>query len=466
MRVNGFNLVVLFSSLLILVSNETCYAQEQTEKPKTKRQIRRDTTLIEPRDTTFVKKRLDTLQVGRSKSDYDDIVVSGGVNSVDADLRYDDLKKDAWTTVNLDKQIFDEYYDAKRYLKKKINLAIGTDYMLLWQVASFSFTNRNAASGIFRFFGTWIPQLGNPRSRGALIFKVENRHKIGGGEIPRELGYSAGSALSTASFKEFQWGLTNFYWKQSFNKGKYGLVTGIIDPGDWLDLYPLLNPYKFYLNEAFFNSPAMALPNQGLGVVVSARRIVSHIYLMGGIQDANGEPFKWLVQNFQSFFEDREYMYWIEAGWSPNPDRPLTDGRTIHLMYWHQDERSAQREIGDEVEESWGLNFSASKVFFRKYTAFLRAGYAVGNGATMRHLIHGGLSVKVVRHDHVGIGLHWGAPSDLSASNQTGLEAYYSFQLTDNLNITTDVQFTLNPSFNNEKDVVAVYSVFRIRYAM
>ena len=58
---------------------------------------------------------------------------------------------------------------------------------------------------------------------------MENRHNIGTGVTPRNLGYEAGAALSTASFKEFGWGLTNFYWKQSIID-KYFFVVGIMDP--------------------------------------------------------------------------------------------------------------------------------------------------------------------------------------------------------------------------------------------
>lgn len=455
---------LLLSSVCLLVefaSTGDLYGQDKKAKvPKdtTKSKIRRD--------TSFVKAKLDTLAVGESKSGYSDLERGGGINTVNADLMLDDVKKDAWTDIQVDETIFDEYYNFKRFIKKRFNVALGTDYMFLYQWASFSFTEKQAASGIFRFYGTWRVPTKNQSNRGALTFKIENRHKIGTAELPRNLGYAAGGALSTASFKNFQWGLTNLYWKQHFGNGKYSFVAGIIDPGDWLDLYPLLNPFKFYLNEAFFNSPAMALPNQGLGFAVAVEEIFDEFYMSGGLQDANGDPTKWIGGNFESFFNNNEYMFWVEAGWNPNPDRRLTDGQTIHLMYWHQDARTAERDPGDEVEESWGFNFSASKIFAEKYTTFLRAGYAVGNGATMHHLIHGGFSYKIIKHDVIGFGAHWGGPNDRSRPNQTGFEVFYALQLTDNLNIMPDVQLTFNPSFNDEKKVIGVFSVFRIRYAL
>ena len=47
-----------------------------------------------------------------------------------------------------------------------------------------------------------------------------------------------------------------------------------------------------------------------------------------------------------------------------------------------------------------------------------------------------------------------------------GLEVFDNIQLTQHLKITPDMQITLNPSFNEERDVLGVYSAFRLRYAL
>ena len=72
------------------------------------------------KDSSFVKKDLDTLSVGESKSGYDDIVVTGGSNSVGSDLKRDDTKKETWLKLDYAKKVFNEYYDFKRYLKRKM----------------------------------------------------------------------------------------------------------------------------------------------------------------------------------------------------------------------------------------------------------------------------------------------------------------------------------------------------------
>lgn len=278
------------------------------------------------------KVKIDTRQAGKSKSDYDQLRVTGGSQSVGADLANDDTKKNAWLNTDLVGD-FSGYYDFKRNLNRKLGIALGTDYMFLNQFASFSFSDKQAASGIYRLYGTWEFGRKNAKNHGSLYFKIENRHSFSGEVTPRNLGYDAGSALSTASFKDFGWGLTNLYWKQHFDVNKIALIAGIMDPGDWLDLYPQLNPYKYFLNEAFFNSTAMAIPNQGLGVVVHAQDIIGELYLSAGLHDANGEPTMWISKNIRSFFQTREYLYWAELGWDFSDN--VLNGQTAHIMYWH-----------------------------------------------------------------------------------------------------------------------------------
>jgi porin len=399
----------------------------------------------------------DSVQIGEGKSGYDNLAPAGGVNSVKADLVADDALKMQWLDVNISKKVFKPYYGFKRKLNDGYRVAIGSDYMFLNQLASFSFSDKMASSGVFRFYGTWDALITENGYNGSFIVKFENRHKIGKQQLPRQLGYEAGSAMSTASYKDFRWGLTNFYWKQFFMQNRIALVVGIMDAGDWIDLYPLLNPFKYFLNEAYFNSPAMALPNQGLGVSAFFT-VAREFYLSGGMHDANGQPENFFMDNFRSFFQQKEYFYWIEAGWKAG--RPLLGGETVHLTYWYQEERVEQ---GTETSKGWC--FSASRRF-GSYLPFVRAAISEGNGALMHHLVMAGVGIDAFRGDNLGFALNWGGPYDRSLRDQYSMELYYAIQLTQHVNIMPDIQLTLNPSFNESRDVVAVYSTIRLRYAL
>lgn len=90
-----------------------------------------------------------------------------------------------------------------------------------------------------------------------------------------------------------------------------------------------------------------------------------------------GQPDYFLIDNFKSFFQQKEFFYWIEAGWKEG--RTLLGGESVHLTYWYQEERVEQG-----IEASKGLCFSASRRF-GSYVPFVRAGISDGNGALMHH---------------------------------------------------------------------------------
>ena len=98
----------------------------------------------------------DSIRVGQHKSGYGDLNTIGSSKGVNSDLVTDDEYKSAWLDTDVSKQIFKGYYKFKRHLKEDYNLALGMDYMFLNQYASFSYTDRQAASGILRIFGTWV----------------------------------------------------------------------------------------------------------------------------------------------------------------------------------------------------------------------------------------------------------------------------------------------------------------------
>ncbi|NNG15269.1 MAG: hypothetical protein HKM89_02230, partial [Gemmatimonadales bacterium] len=125
-----------------------------------------------------------TSDTTRFKSGYEDVVVHGGATSVGADLVDDDLKKDPLFEVNFARQWLGGYYRLKRKLNDKLRLAVGVDYSLMNQFSNYSTTDTQAASGIFRVFGTWRVFGSRAASSGNLVYRIENRHLIGSGVTP------------------------------------------------------------------------------------------------------------------------------------------------------------------------------------------------------------------------------------------------------------------------------------------
>jgi porin len=427
----------------------TAPEQEQQAETKAEEETARDPE--EPEDTEEGEGPAEKSTDRQTKSGYD-IPTAGGPTSVESDLMADDLEKRP--VVRVLGHFVAPLYRFKNRVDGLWGIAFGMDYNFLNQYASFSFTEDQATSGVFRVYGTWDLFHFREKFDGRLVYRVENRHTIGGGITPRDLGFDAGSSLSTASFKDFAWGLTSLYWKQFFAKRKYAFVFGQMDPGDFMDAYPLLTAWTAFMSDAFFNNPAEALPQQGVGFVT--RLFVSdHFYAAGGVHDALADADGF---NVAELFDGEDLFYWVEAGWSPS--RKSVPGDSIHVTYWVQDELE---EKG--TERSRGVAFSAARQIYKRYQPFLRVGYSEGDAAIMRWIYALGLGLKMRHSDLFGVATSYGAPVEPDTDPQVTTEIFYRLQFTEHLQITPALQVTHNPSFNDVKDTLYVGSVLRMRLA-
>lgn len=372
--------------------------------------------------------------------------------SVQADIANSMIITPSIFPFDLENSILKPYYDFKLEKNEKYRLNFSSDYSVLLQQASWTESgDRTGLSQVFRIYGTW-PRFGDiDGTSGTLVWKTGVRTALGDNLTPRQLGFDTGSALSTTGYKEVGWGVTNLYWRQTFKRERFGFVVGHIDPSDWADQYALLNPWRYFLSDAFFTNPAEAVPNQGFGIVAHAF-VAGEMYVNAAVTDANG-PGEEI--DLSSFWSTREWFSWIEVGF--RGDRSITSRKNTHLHYWQQD---ARKEAG--TTESWGLAFTHSRVFLRGFGAFLRAGYSEGNAAKFRRFVGIGVTSKVIGRDVVGLGAGWGSPSDKSLRDQVTSELFYRIQVTRQLALTPDIQLTYKPSFNVGKDWIVIAGI-RIR---
>ena len=98
---------------------------------------------------------------------------------------------------------------------------------------------------------------------------------------------------------------------------------------------------------------------------------------------------------------------------------------------------------------------------------FVRYGHSRGGAAALKNMIAVGLGwYQAFGHatDGIGVGLSWGEPFGNQARKQSGVEAYFRAQLTNEIAITPDIQYIRNPANNPDVDSMFVFSV-RIRAA-
>lgn len=370
----------------------------------------------------------------------------GGASSVGGTLKSDAERKPT---------VLQSYFDLKTNVEKKAGLAFGFDYNALFQAATDSLGDDMAASGALRMFGRWGLVGKKTGNTGSIVYKVENRHRLGTDIAPQDLGFEVGYVgLTALPFSDIGWALTNLYWERHLLNNRLAFVAGITDTTDYVDIYGLADPWNCFSNLAFSTNPSIPVPNQGLGVAIRGL-LTENIYALGGIADANGDPTD-PGDSFDSFFDVSEYFTHIEVGWIPSYKERFTDN--IHLAYWHADEREAAG-----VPSGWGMTFSFSATLDTHWEPFVRAGYSDEGGALWERTLSIGCGYNLSRpSDQIGVGLSWGRPAESfgpDLDDQVTAELYYRFHLWKILTLTTDLQLLIDPAQNPDEDLIAVFGL-------
>ena len=389
-----------------------------------------------------------------TQSGYEEVPQFGGPKSVGDQVKSDDeVKKTPYWFKGLS-QTAQPYYDFKARVQNNYGLAFGADYNLLYQGANESPGEVNAAGGVLRFYGTWALLGQGSQDKGAITFKIENRHRLGTGIAPQQLGGEIGYAgLTAIPFSDAGSLLTNLYWQQSFHNNRLAFVAGIVDVTDYVAAYELVNPWTDFSNLVFSTDPTIAAPNQGLGGTVRGT-LADKYYVYAGFADANGDPGN-PADSFDTFFNDHEYFKHIELGWFGSWENSYTDN--IHLTVWQVDKREAV-----QVPDGWGAAFSFNRKFDDRWLPFFRAGYSDGGGGVIleRSVSLGVGYSMTTRSDEMGVGLSWGRPSEetfgTGLDDQYTAEMYYRFQLFQHASVTPNFQYLADPALNPDEDSIWV----------
>ena len=396
----------------------------------------------------------NTEPIVESSSLYQNIEQFGGPSSVSGQLAEDSTVNAPEFRCNRLQQLSDPWFEFKQRLDDSCGLQLSIDESMFYQTATSSLGETDAAGGLVRVYGQWTLLGRGTNNPGQLVFKGENRHRMGTNITPFDLGFEAGSILPTGTFfSEFDYGVTNLFWKQYLFDRDLVFAIGKIDVTDFIDVYGLINPLMHFINLGFSTNPTIAVPNQGLGVAAAAM-LTEHLYMQGGFSDANGQP---TLAGFDTFFEDNEYFSYIELGLTSSRDRIYLDN--IHATLWHT---NARQKAG--TPEGWGVAITAEKFYGDKWLPFFRFGYSDGDAALMQTTFSTGLGLRRRNNDVAGIGVSFGKPADGTLRDQFTSECFYRFQLTQFLAVTPDIQLIGNPSLDPSEDVLALFGV-RLRAA-
>ena len=344
-------------------------------------------------------------------------------------------------------RVLDPWFDWKQRVQEKHGLSLGTDYSALYQGASASLSEEDAAaSGAIRIFGQWtLVGRGKPNDWGRLIFKVENRHTLGTELPPSELGFEVGYlGLTGTLFNDVETFLSDFNWQQQFNDGATGLLVGRFDPSDYMGVSGYANPWTTFSNLAILMNTSVALPDMGLGVGLGHHFGEGRWNLSGLISDANA-----LLDEVEFFRDGAEFFTEATLSWSPSRSERFL--KNINLMVWHVDERET---VG--APESQGVGLTANWTLNELWMPFGRLGWSDGAAPLANKTATAGILRRFALTDLFGLGFNWSDPPDPNLREQMSVEIFYRFQIAQNLALTPSFQLLIDPANNPDEDQIHV----------
>ena len=193
-------------------------------------------------------------------------------------------------------------------LKAKLGVNLGLAYTSLYQYAPDAKGTKDAASGDLDIIGTW--NLWNKESNhpGSIGFHTEYRHRYTS-IAPADLSEKVGSLWKTIrGFNRRDLSLVEIWWEQQIQKDVLGFRIGKLNMKDYFNNYKFKSSNNYFFNAAFSDSPAIAFPENGGGLVL-AYQPSKESYIVAGIADSDGKKTS-LDNTF--FFTASKFFYAID----------------------------------------------------------------------------------------------------------------------------------------------------------
>ena len=137
---------------------------------------------------------------------------------------------------------------------------------------------------------------------------------------------------TTVGFNTHDLAMVQLYWEQGSFKDGAILRLGKSDPSLIYDGGRYVSQNYAFLSPGFSDTPAMPLPDPGLGAAVGIYPL-EHIYILGGFHDANGQK----LRSGLDSIENGEFFAAFEFGITPFHGKPGA-GR-YHATIWYSDDR-------------------------------------------------------------------------------------------------------------------------------
>lgn len=324
-----------------------------------------------------------------------------------------------------------------RSLDQSTGLRLGVAQTMLFLQPMGGQSNQYGAAGDTDLLSSWTLLGRETPNTGRLVTTVEYRYNMGD-QPPSALGRQIGTLIPvTNGFNDRGWVVRDAYWIQRLFDARLRILIGRGYASDYVGAYWLQNVNNSFVNRHFSANPSIPFPGHGPLCGISLRP-TDQCYLTGGVSNAYGQATR---NGFDTLFNQWSLFSFVEAGYTPTFSG-LGSGRYA-FGAWHMDERSLSGLPSDSgltaiIDQNLGYNLQT----------FARYAYSDGILTNVRQLAQLGFGLSGLigrKEDLTGLAYSLAQPRSNSARNESVIEIFHRFQISQNSQLSLGVQLIANP---------------------
>ncbi|TSA32972.1 MAG: hypothetical protein D4R65_08575 [Verrucomicrobiaceae bacterium] len=334
-------------------------------------------------------------------------------------------------------------------LYEKTGLRIGVANTMLFMQPIGGQSSRYGAAGDLDLMSSWTLIGRGTKDTGRFVFTGEYRYQMGS-QPPSRIGGQMGTIVApTGTFNDRGWVIRDAYWIQRLFDARVRIIIGRADPSDYVGSHWLQNVNNSFINRNFSANPAVPFPGHGPMLGISLRP-TDQFYITAGASNAYSNTIR---AEFDTLFNEWDIFSFAEAGYTPT-FKGLGEGRYAFGI-WHMDARSKF-----SLPEDYGFTFIVDQNLTKNLQVFARYSYSDGTLTNVRQSGQIGLGLSGLlgrKDDLTGAAFALSVPRSEASRNETVLEVFHRFQVSQNTQLSVGLQLIANPGNAPDNDTAGVF---------
>lgn len=341
--------------------------------------------------------------------------------------------------------------DKQRGLLDATGLRVALAYTHVFQQASGGPGQRYGSAGDADLMFDWTLIGRGTKNPGRFFFTVEERFRVGpippNPDLRNEIGTVAGT---TGAFNDRGLVVRDAFWDQRLFDGKLRVVVGRGAPDDYAGSHRLQSSVNGFFNGNLSGNITTPWPGHGPLVVVSTRP-TDLFYATAGASNAYSTTTQISID---TLCDEGKVFGFGEAGITPQIEG-LGTGRYA-ITVWHMPERELNSQPDD-----YGFSVTMEQYLAENLWVYARYGHADFGLTGVKSAWQAAFAIDGLlgSPDNVtGFGVGYAEPTNDSAREETSIDAFHRFQLTQHTQFSVGAQMYINPANQPDSDTIGVFS--------